>query len=258
LEPVDDGVRVSSSEHTAADYWLVNCDGIRTVEVSVHTENPLAVVSYNGKQATLAETGNQLFAVDVSKPAVHHETYTISYAGREKTHSITIESRFTFDALISQKWDNLLVVDNISAKNLGYVFTGYQWYCDDVLLPGETRQYYSAGNALDNLLHPDRSYYVELILDNGDKMHTCPTSPTLKYAAAALKAYPNPAKQGQAVQIEIPDQYANEEIRIYSATGQLVKSLRVNGPVTEATLNLPAGLYIIHIKDIQTKIVIEN
>jgi hypothetical protein len=57
----------------------------------------------------------------------------------------------------------------------------------------------------------------------------------------------------------VPDQYVGEEIRIYSTTGQLMKTLRMSDDLNnEVILDLPAGLYIIHLKEIQSKILIEK
>lgn len=80
--------------------------------------------------------------------------------------------------IIVQKWNDVLAVKN-AKYNGGYEFVAYQWYKDDVLLPGATvPYYYTSENAS---LDTAGQYHVVLVrADDGVQVATCPMSPVVK------------------------------------------------------------------------------
>jgi hypothetical protein len=137
-------------------------------------------------------------------------------------------------------------------------FSGYQWYCNGNPISGATQQFYSAGQSTKDLLHIDQTYSVEITLANGDKLRTCEAYPVVT-EKSDVQVYPNPVQKGRSVYVVVPDEsYFNAEIRIYSITGQFIKSQRIDGLRTEVNLNLnlPTGTYIVQVKDHQIKLVI--
>ena len=68
--------------------------------------------------------------------------------------------------LVYAKWNNVLFVNN-GATGLDGKAQSYQWYKDDQLLPGETKQYYYAD------MSTTASYHATVVLLDGTKVTTC-------------------------------------------------------------------------------------
>jgi len=74
--------------------------------------------------------------------------------------------------IITQRWNDVLGVKN-DTYNGGYLFVSYQWYRNNIALPGETRSYLYVP---DQLKTTD-TYHAEMIRDDGTKWWTCPYIP---------------------------------------------------------------------------------
>jgi hypothetical protein len=237
--------------------YVTEC-GTDKLSVEIFLKNPDATVFYNGEYARISPNGANIFEVNTSKPGIYHESFEVRFGDTAKIYTFVIESRFDID-IISKKWNNTLIVDNIPSKNLGYVFTAYQWYINNEPVPGETKQFYSAGNNSTDHLNPSWKYSVEITLDNSEKINTCPISPEPTNNNVALQVYPNPLVSGNAVRIiGISGDKTTTKAHIYSNTGIFIKTVPINTNNTEITLNLPAGMYLLRIGEQQTKIVISD
>ena len=154
----------------------------------------------------------------------------IGICGTEKSHSTNIE--VSSDKMLVEKWDDVILVDNSTNQ-----YIGYQWYKNNILIPGATEQFYQELGGLNGC------YSVELLLTNGQKERSCERC-VIK-PNKALKVYPNPAKQGESIYIESKEEI--ESILLHSIDGKLLKEY-YTGISHFPTAGLNQGIYILTIK----------
>lgn len=93
-------------------------------------------------------------------------------------------------SIFEQKWEDVLAVLN-SKYNGGYNVIAYQWYYNDMPIPGATSSVYYVGP--DDTLQPDGKYAVELTTSDGVRLLSCPKAAVIQTAA------PAPAKKAVLV-----------------------------------------------------------
>lgn len=136
----------------------------------------------------------------------------------------------------------LLKIDNQE----GYSFIGYQWYKDGVLLPNETKAFYTDMEGFDG------DYKVKLWTSTGDSLITC-SKYFYSYAISnkIARVYPNPVHQNETFTIEFSDpidrKFSEVDIRIYDPTGKLAYSAKSNTGKTQVSFNNQPGIYVIHL-----------
>ncbi|WP_257209649.1 T9SS type A sorting domain-containing protein [Nostoc linckia] len=228
-----------SHENPAGEiYYLIDCDDTsESVEVSIVAEVGATV------------TPGLQFSIATPVPGIYTQEVTvISQDGTNSAvYTITVEKRFDFFAIVEQKFDNVLLVNNNPATNGGYKFTAYQWFRNGQ--PIGTGQYYSAGDNMHDRLDPTAEYYVKMTTVEGDVLQTCVAQITFEHAYAS-RLYPNPSAAGRFITVEADFPQAeldNMHIRVYSLTGSLVSSVEGAGAVTRVKLpdTLQDGTYIV-------------
>ena len=142
----------------------------------------------------------------------------------------------SFTVIISKKWNDVLVCNNIEK-----LFSSYQWYKNDVAITGETKQYYQEIGGLNG------SYYVKVITTDGNTGVSNNINVTT--SAKSIKAYPNPAADNQSFRLEIKateEDLKEAQLTIVSLSGQVV--LQDSNLQPQMLLNgLSKGCYIIHV-----------
>lgn len=141
----------------------------------------------------------------------------------------------TLDVTIHKKWDDVLICDNTSGE-----FVSYQWYKDNILIEGATKQFYSEDGGLNG------SYYVMVTTADGNTGKSniiicCDTStPNMRVSPTILNKY-----EKCTISINnLPDATENLQIEIYNSAGILVKKMALYG--NRATVELDnSGLHII-------------
>jgi hypothetical protein len=129
------------------------------------------------------------------------------------------------DALIQQRWDDVVVVNNNPETNGGYTFVSYQWYKNGVVIPGATNQYYQEVGGLNG------EYAVLLIAETSNGLVTFKTCDMFFVSENLMKVYPVPARTNESVTIEVrlTDKQLNGAVLdIYDAKGAFVKQVEVN------------------------------
>ena len=127
--------------------------------------------SGNGAALSWAELGvgeYTVFAAATDETAQHSDWM----GDCSKTQKITVsaaidcvEPEVCVD-VIYRKWDDLLFVNNGD-----HLFTAYQWYCNDAILDGETRQFlYTEGVVLRG---DGKTYYCVMTLADGTTVKAC-------------------------------------------------------------------------------------
>jgi len=140
-------------------------------------------------------------------------------------------------AVISQKWDDVLICHNTESK-----FTSYQWYKNGELISGGTRQFYQEIGGLNG------SYYVQ-VTTTDEKVGI---SNVLEFGASAksMKVYPNPLEENQEYTVEITTgetDLTGGAIMVSNIKGQLIASC--NNLQSRVKLNgLARGVYMVKVQ----------
>lgn len=154
----------------------------------------------------------------------------------------------TTDAEILLKWGNTLVLNNAGDR-----FESYQWYKDDVAIPGAIGQYYST---------PDNSlcgvYFCDVIKTNGARVRTIKHTESIN--CGGLKSYilyPTSVEMGGEIKIKgESDEYILEslantgeyKVHIFTMAGVLAKEYILDS-IDDATLKVPSlsGAYVVRV-----------
>jgi hypothetical protein len=83
-----------------------------------------------------------------------------------------------------------------------------------------------------------------------------PVASTASIPASGLKVYPNPVEKGKSIWIET-DTPRRQAIEMYSLNGSLIKRQSVRGNLTELTLSVPEGAYILKTGSESTKLIVK-
>ncbi len=177
--------------------------------------------------------------VEMEKPSVKTVKFTISSAdgSESQEYTLIIEKRFAFDKLVTQKWNNLLTVNNNASTNGGFNFTAYKWFKDGSEI-GD-KQYYSAGKRTTDQLDPNAEYMVQVTTDEGVTLQTCSAQPNI-VSSRSFVMYPNPVKAGEPATVDtgiFVEDFQKGKLQVYSMFGQLILEQEVNAPVFTFTMN---------------------
>jgi len=155
---------------------------------------------------------------------------------------------------VVKKFDDVVVCDNSTNR-----FTAYQWYKNGVAIPGATKQFYSESGGLVGV------YSVEVTTLDGQKLKTCDkvfNSPQIQQ----VKAYPNPLKLNQDLNVKIEgldnNELKNAKLTIMDIGGnQVYRSEKVESNNLLNLLLPSQGVYIGHIvtdtgKNLEFKLVV--
>jgi len=221
---------------TTQIYYLIDCDTrFSSVDVSLITE-PNAQLS----------TGNS-FTIATPAPGIYsQEVIVTSQDGTQtRTYIVMVEKAFNFEDIVTQKYNNSLVVNNNPNTNGGYQFVSYEWFKNGRSVG--TGQVFSEGNRESDILDPTATYMVKMTTVDGDVLQTCETSIVLKNSYSMVIGQ-NPIKQGRNLNVQAD--YPTSELKraiyhIYSVSGRLIMSHPVDGLRTSINLpgNLPTGIY---------------
>lgn len=136
----------------------------------------------------------------------------------------------TFD-VITQRWNDVLVVNMDPETNGGYTFTDIEWYkadSDAVLGNLSYLGYVNIGE----------TYYIKA---NGQSFVSCEYTVIDRTQATEISAYPNPVKGGEIIKVT----GASGKIYITNMNGLLIDAVDANGETTEIRMPKNVGLYVI-------------
>ena len=132
--------------------------------------------------------------------------------------------------LLEQRWDDVLVVNNNPLNNGGFIFYEYQWYKNNLLIPGATKQYYTEPDGKLN-----GSYHVVLqghaILSSEETVPvtlvTCSFIPEMQLRVAV---YPVPVAINQPFTLDTSlsaEELEGATLEIFDATGKMQRKMTV-------------------------------
>jgi carbon monoxide dehydrogenase subunit G len=217
-------------------YYLIECNDDKD-SVNVTIENDTRATFDPGASFTIATPMPGIYTQQVVVTADN---------GRDtRVYTIVVERRFDFDAIVEQKFNNTLVVNNNFDNNGGYEFVAYQWFKNGNMV--STRQSFSEGDNASDLLDPTAAYYVKMTTVQGDVLQTCISTVELG-ATFSLSVLENPVSFGRNLNLRADFPLAELEgamYQIYTSAGRLIKTLPVQGFDSSVSLSpsLPVGLY---------------
>ena len=175
---------------------------------------------------------------DTITPGVYQAEITFyQFCCGPYTQIRNIEIRYP-SSIVEQKWNDVLSL--LSPKyNGGHRFTAFQWYKDDMPLPGENHSY------LYQPLDMNAAYYVELTREDGLVMKTCPIQPVYHEQQSP---YPTIVPAGQHMPMYM-EQAAT--IWYFTLSGQLYSTFTLPQGYTSLPTPDLKGAYIIKSVDAQ-------
>lgn len=138
--------------------------------------------------------------------------------------------------IIETKYSDLICVNNSSKE-----YVGYQWIKNNHLITGATKQFFVDAPLLNG------AYAVIVTKQNGEKIRVCnfdvKDMKLAKSSAVGVKVYPNPAKSGEKIFVEISGLTITSDtyILIYNQIGGFVE--RIDNVSTLNTITLKQGVY---------------
>jgi hypothetical protein len=156
-----------------------------------------------------------------------------------------------FDTYAATKWNNTFMLNLKKLAENGYDVTACRWFKNNQQI-GEGFVY-SAGPSITDQLEEGAVYYFQIITRDGDELYS--TNKIIGVQTVGLRAYPNPVPQGNKLTVEGTTQ--GSLVEIYNAIGICVGRTTATGSITELSLTLPSGIYIIRSNNERVKIIIK-
>jgi hypothetical protein len=140
------------------------------------------------------------------------------------------------NALLVTKFGDIILCDNSSK-----LFTKYQWYKNNQLIQGATKQYYFDENGLSG------EYYVKVSFADGKEMQTCPKSLNLS-KIKKINTFPNPCKEKNSFTVQSTG-FSDAEIKgakltILNVSGKEIDSLIIDSNEQIVDIDLQEGMYL--------------
>ncbi|MDP5100360.1 MAG: hypothetical protein NWQ09_03460, partial [Nonlabens sp.] len=217
-------------------YYLIDCDD---------SADFVDVELTNNDSATF--NPGATFTINTPRPGIYRQQVIVTAENGmvTRTYNITVERRFQFDAIVEQKYNNVLVVNNNPANNGGYSFVAYEWFKNDRRVG--TQQFFSEGDNATDVLDPTALYYVRMTTTTGEVLQTCVSTISLGNTFS-LTVLENPVISGRKLNVRADyptSELDNARYELYSASGQYLYTVRVDGVDTaiELSESLPVGMY---------------
>ena len=240
-------VNVVSVEFVETTFMPVNCgdDVVIGFNIISGNQNANYVIYENGTAiASGTVVANQVIIPDgLLSEGTHHLTLVIDGCSFDITVVIPVNSETSGifgNNLMEIRWDDVVII-NLNA-NPRYNIVGFQWYKNNVLIPGAIYKNYQEIGGLNGY------YSVELtVIDTqtGETL-TFITCPRLFNTVSGMKVYPVPANVEQVVTVEL-DMTAEElngaVLDIFDATGKLINHITDLKPVTRVAGFKAQGTY---------------
>ena len=240
-------VNVVSVEFVETTFMPVNCgdDVVIGFNIISGNQNANYVIYENGTAiASGTVVANQVIIPDgLLSEGTHHLTLVIDGCSFDITVVIPVNSENSGifgNNLMEIRWDDVVII-NLNA-NPRYNIVGFQWYKNNVLIPGAIYKNYQEIGGLNGY------YSVELtVIDTqtGETL-TFITCPRLFNTVSGMKVYPVPANVEQVVTVEL-DMTAEElngaVLDIFDATGKLINHITDLKPVTRVAGFKAQGTY---------------
>jgi len=228
-----------------------DASGVYCYDIYMKREND----DYYDMILSKTKTTSTVFTVE---DGVKYSFYSIAYdhAGNrepDKTEpDITIPfDSLPFDTYCVTKWNNTFMLNLKKLSEDGFDIVDCEWFKNNKFIgDGFT---YSAGPRNKDKLEAGAVYYFQLMTRDGEELFS--TYKILDFQKTGLRAYPNPLPQGHTLIIEGTIQ--GSLVEVYNYLGICVSSTIADGSVTELTLTLSSGIYLVRSNNEIVKVVIK-
>ena len=140
--------------------------------------------------------------------------------------------------VISQRGNDILVLDADPATNGGYEFTDIQWYEGNAAVGSNLTYFHKSGG-----LDVSKEYYFTAKTKAGT-FQSCTFTPT-RIDAVSMSVAPNPVEAGQAVTIKGIS--GARAIQLVNSNGAVIGNITPNGTEMAITMPNTSGIYIIRV-----------
>ena len=192
-----------------------------------------SVVYDNGDQYPVTLGNNSATFQVPTTPGDYNAILTIN----DCDYNIVVRVRadeYAFGAtmpIVDQRWGDVVVVNCNPATNGGLTFVGFQWYHNNVAIPGANYSNYQDKDGLNGF------YSVELVAEdaNGNRF-TFMTCDKPFYGTSNVKVYPVPANVRQEITIELDltsEELDGAVLDIFSVTGAHINHVTNLQPITK-------------------------
>ena len=183
-----------------------------------------------------------VYSIKDAKAAASGEYYVVVTTGGSECSNSVQGQTYTVlvkQDVISQRWNDVLVLDADPVTNGGHTFTDIQWYKNGSVIQGENLTYLYVEAGLDF----NATYYFIAKTANGT-FKSCDFTPA-RQDATSITVAPNPVKAGQAVILKGAG--SARAIQLVSAMGAVVDNIRPNGNEMAITMPNTTGVYILRV-----------
>ncbi|MET0635341.1 MAG: MBG domain-containing protein [Chitinophagaceae bacterium] len=217
----------------------LGCNGATTVLLQAESNHGLTVTYTSANTSIATVNGNHvtLIAPGTASITAHQEGDLNHFA------AIAVSKDFSSmlpGTMVVKKWSDVLVFDNSATD-----YVRWQWYRNEELVVGATRQYFQENGPLNG------TYMAEAFTATGLSAKTCPMAIVAGVTPVALAIYPNPSSAGETVIVKTSFAailLQGARIEVSNVQGTILHTI---SNVTEQTsVNMPVtpGLYIIRLR----------
>jgi len=169
-----------------------------------------------------------------------------------------------FDTYASTLWNNTFMLNLNRLRADGFEALDACWFRNGIEIidtrTGSAFSYSAGPNASDLLQLAPTFYHFEISTERCGVVPSTPKTITSHRATVGvenfrpLHAFPNPIQSGGTVTLE--NTTAGHQIQIFNRSGMLVKSAVATDGTTLLTLNIPQGIYVIHVDNNTVQILV--
>ncbi|QEC40708.1 MBG domain-containing protein [Pseudobacter ginsenosidimutans] len=214
------------------------CNGINQITLTANSSSNLSV-SYSVADNSIATvTGSTLTAAGPGSTSV-----TAGQAGDNNylpATPVSIVFNNLRSSMIRQHWNDVLLFDNSGGE-----FVSWKWFKNNTEVSGQTQPYYSEKQSLHG------TYYAIATDRAGNTLRTCPITISAGTAPVRnMRVYPNPAKAGNPVTVEInypAGELQGARLVISHTNGTVVQEYNNVQPVMTIALPSSGQLFIVSI-----------
>ncbi|MFV0289855.1 MAG: T9SS type A sorting domain-containing protein, partial [Mangrovibacterium sp.] len=240
------GLTINGEEWDVNNTYVLGCGSSNetSATIGITVDEGVLVQDLNG----VALAGNELVMTGINDPGNYEAKFRLVNEEDPAVfvdYTVKMTKYIAFDAIVEQRWGNVLAVNNNLANNGGYDFSSFVWYKDGVVV--SNKQYYSAGQN-GAKLDTDAAFYVLVTTSDGEVLRTCES--TVELTAESVSVYPTQVSRGQSLNVEL--QSYNEPVEctvvsVYNLKGVLIASKNVQGNITTIAAPSTSGTYIVKV-----------
>ena len=197
---------------------------------------PYSAITNPGKSGVIS-----IVVPTATKSGTYHASLQLAneYGGESPAYDFEFTINLSSDLIVS-KFDDVVICDNSSR-----MFTQYQWYLNNELIPGATEQFYYDAKGLVGV------YSLKVNTIDGKTQYVC-AKEFNKPKVQKIKVTPNVLKTSQNFVVEVigfkESELKNATLLIFNAQGVEVYRSNQVEDINELNLNLANGIYLGRLK----------